>query len=170
MVALGLPRPDPEEPAFTDDNVSAAKGLHELLEAGVNERQINELARIAGRGTAQLADATIEILVKALLEAGDSEPQFALRIGQAADALVPRLAPLIEAPLRAHLHDRVRREVVGRVERSTGRLPTTQDVAVCFADIVGFTELGLHATAKSSTASSRASMNSPPRSPRHRCD
>lgn len=144
-IALGLPRPEPEEPTFTEDNVSAARGLRELLEAGVNEEQINELARVAGRGTAQLAEAAVEVLVGALLEAGDDEQQFTLRIGQAANALVPRLAPLIEAPLRAHLHDRVRREVVGRVERSSGRLPATQDVAVCFADTVGFTQLGLHA-------------------------
>lgn len=145
-MALGLPRPEEHEPAFTDANVRGAQGLARMLEAGVSEAQLNELARIAGRGTAQLADAAIEVLTEAVLEPGLSEHEFALRAGRAMDLLIPLLAPLIEGPLRAHLRDRVRREVVGRAERASGRLPAARDVAVCFADLVGFTQFGAQAT------------------------
>lgn len=147
-MALGLPRPEEGAPAFTDANVRGAQGLARMLEAGVSEAQLNELARIAGRGTAQLADAAIEVLTEAVLEPGLSEHEFALRAGRAMDLLIPLLAPLIEGPLRAHLRDRVRREVVGRAERAAGRLPAARDVTVCFADLVGFTQFGTRATAE----------------------
>ena len=42
----------------------------------------------------------------------------------------------------AHLHDGMRRELVTESEREVGRLAGTRDVAIAFADLVGYTRLG----------------------------
>lgn len=141
-VAAGLPRPQADECAFSEDNLAAARALKVLLDAGVSEDQMIALVRVTGRAMAQMADAGIELLVGVLLRAGDSERALAERIAQVSEGLVPQLAPLVEAPLRVQLYDRVRREVIGRIERATGQLPAAQDIAVGFADLVGFTTLG----------------------------
>jgi adenylate cyclase len=41
-----------------------------------------------------------------------------------------------------HLRDVLRNEAVTAAERESGRLPGAREVAVCFADLVGFTRLG----------------------------
>lgn len=145
-VAAGLPRPRADECAFSEDNLAAARALKLLLDAGVSEDQMITLVRVTGRAMAQIADAGIELLVGVLLRSGDSERALAERIGQVAEGLVPQLAPRVEAPLRVQLYDRVRREVIGRIERATGQLPAGQVVVVGFADLVGFTTLGQRAS------------------------
>src|SRR4051812_29990462 len=53
MLALGLPQPADDEPAFTGDDLEAFRALQQLFEAGFPEDRVLELARIAGRGAAQ---------------------------------------------------------------------------------------------------------------------
>ena len=44
--------------------------------------------------------------------------------------------------LTLHLRHATQSEVVSALERSGGQLPGSREVAVCFADLVGFTRLG----------------------------
>ena len=44
--------------------------------------------------------------------------------------------------LRHHIRDLLRNDVLGAAERSRAGCPTRRDLAVAFADIVGFTRLG----------------------------
>ena len=44
--------------------------------------------------------------------------------------------------LNAHLRHAVRTELLQVTEQATGELPGARDVAVCFADLVGFTRMG----------------------------
>jgi adenylate cyclase len=55
---------------------------------------------------------------------------------------VPIVPSLLGLALRAHLRDGIRREMVSQGERKAGRLADTRDVAVGFADLVGYTALG----------------------------
>src|SRR5215217_6463690 len=49
---------------------------------------------------------------------------------------------LLEYALIVHQQEQLGSEVVGRTELASGRLAGASEVTVCFADLVGFTELG----------------------------
>ncbi len=54
----------------------------------------------------------------------------------------PLLGPLVEDLLRVALRHSFQTEAVNATERASGALPGARDVAVAFADLVGFTRLG----------------------------
>ena len=56
--------------------------------------------------------------------------------------LYPLVDPLVSNLLALHLRHATQSTVVSALERSGGRLPGSREVAVCFADLVGFTRLG----------------------------
>jgi len=58
-----------------------------------------------------------------------------------AAGIAPLIGPGLENPIRLHVQEAIRRQVMGRAEVVTGRLPGARDVAVAFADLVGFTRL-----------------------------
>ena len=52
------------------------------------------------------------------------------------------MGTLLEYAYRIHLREGLRRDVVGRAERESGRLPGGAEITVAFADLVDFTRLG----------------------------
>jgi adenylate cyclase len=141
-LALGLPRLQLSDREFGERDIEQLRTVKQMIDAGIPEAEVLELARISGRAAAQLADALVEIVGDAFLKPGDTEEDLGLRLGELAANLTPLIAPLMERPLRLHLRERIRREVIGRIERKTGRLYGGQPLAACFADMVGFTRLG----------------------------
>lgn len=141
-LALGVSRPVPDEPQFSEADVEAAKMLKQFMDAGVSEEDVFELARIVGGASAAFTEALLGVLAKSFLRAGDTERDAGLRFAQLANTMMPFLGPLLENPARLHLREIVRREVIGRAEIMSGRLPDTREVTVGFADLVGWTRLG----------------------------
>lgn len=141
FLALGLPMPAPDEPAFSEADLESFRMVKQALDLGLPEESMLELARISGRSAAQASEAMIELFARAFLRPGDTERDFGLRFAAVADGLTPALGPLTETPVRMHLRDRVRREVVTRTARTSGELPGTREVGVCFTDLVDFTGL-----------------------------
>jgi adenylate cyclase len=139
---LGLPVPDEQDRLFADIDVEAAKSQRQFLDAGFSEEQIAEITRVLGEGMSRLAATTTAAFVDTYLKPGDSEQDVALRFAALAQELAPRLAPVLEAAFNAHLRDSVRRGIIGRAERESGQIAGAQEMAVCFADLVGFTRLG----------------------------
>jgi adenylate cyclase len=140
MMALGLPFPEGDELAFTEGDLEAFRGLKQLLDVGLPEDRLLHQARLAGRGAAQMAEAILENFAAVFLRAGDTERDAGLRFADMARGLTPALGPLTETPLRRHILEVTRREVIGRAEINSGRLPGARDVTVAFADLVGFTD------------------------------
>jgi adenylate cyclase len=140
--ALGLAQPGRDERFFSDADLDGALTVKGLLDAGVSEEDLLELARITGQGTARLAEAVLGVLAPLFMRAGDTERDLGLRYADAAMRLAPLMGPSLETPLRLHLREVIRREVVGRAERASGRLPGAREVTICFADLAGFTRLG----------------------------
>ena len=138
-LALGVPVPEPAEPVLNDDDLESWRMLKAVLDAGIPEETMLELGRVTGRGAAQTAEAVLENFIRTFLYPGDTERDFGLRFAQLASDLAPTLGPLTETPVRWHIRERVRREVISKTERATGRLPDTREIAVCFADLVDFT-------------------------------
>jgi adenylate cyclase len=140
-LALGLPMPDLDEKAFGETDAVAWGMLKRYFDAGFTEDAILDLVRASGRGAAHTAAVAMDHTLRLLLRRGDTEHDFGARLARLGVELIPSIGPLSEAPLRWHLRDRIRREVIGEAERRTGQLTGTRDVAVAFVDLVDFTRL-----------------------------
>ncbi len=140
--ALGLPGGDPDEPAYTEDDLDAARRLRSVLDAGLSPDQILDTARVMGLAASQLAAANRAVVGEAMLRKGDTELEAARRYSDAATALLPLLVSSLEHVLKLHIREQLRHDAIGRAELESGRFPGSQEISVCFADLVGFTKLG----------------------------
>ena len=139
---LGLPTPRAEDKVFSHEDIEAARSTQMFIDSGLEMEAIVEITRVLGEGMARLAATTTAAFVEAFLQPGDSEQEVAVRFSLLAEQLTPAVGPVLIAAYGAHLRESVGRGMIGRDELATGRLPGSQDVAVCFADLVGFTRLG----------------------------
>jgi adenylate cyclase len=140
--AMGLPIPEPQDPVYTEAEVESAARTVLAREAGISDEEILDLLRVLGRGLSQAAESLRLLPLKLVLEPGLSERELAGRYAEAVAALYPMVDPLISNVLALHLRHTAQSEVISALERSGGQLPGSREVAVCFADLVGFTRLG----------------------------
>jgi adenylate cyclase len=138
----GLPEPGPEDRVYGDDDVEAATSMKLFLDAGFDDERIDEITRVLGEGMGRLAATIAASFVETFLQAGESEEEVALRFASLAEQLTPAFAPILVAAFKAHLRDSVQRGMLGLAELEAGDVAGTQEMAVCFADLVGFTRLG----------------------------
>jgi adenylate cyclase len=147
MQALGRPDPAHGERAFTKEDAQLARIVSEIADAGLPERGLSEVARVIGLGMSQSADAVRRLVAEAFLEPGDSEAVLGARYVDVVEKLAPLIPDLFALSFRAHLRDGISGELLTEAERRSGRLADTVDVAVAFADLVGYTSLGDRVTA-----------------------
>ena len=140
--AMGLPIPEPEEAIYTEGDLEAVRMIHIARATGLADEQILDLNRVLGRGLSQAAETLRALPLKLVLQPGISEHDLAQRYAQAVSQLYPLLDPLLGNVLTAHLRHAAQTEVISAMERTSGRLPGSREIAVCFADLVGFTRLG----------------------------
>jgi adenylate cyclase len=140
--AMGLPVPDPGDAVYTEAEVESARRTLLAREAGISDEEILDLLRVLGRGLSQAAESLRLLPLKLVLEPGLSERDLAGRYAQAAAALYPMVDPLVSNILALHLRHTAQSEVISALERRGGQLPGSREIAVCFADLVGFTRLG----------------------------
>jgi adenylate cyclase len=139
--ALGLPTPAPDQRAFTEEDVEAAKRLQAIRDAGLPDEGTQEIARVLGVAMSQVAAATRGLIAETMVHPGDTERDVGLRFAEAARNLGPLLGDAIVYAYNLHLREQIRHDVIGRAELRAGA-PGTAAVSVCFADMVGFTQLG----------------------------
>jgi adenylate cyclase len=140
--ALGLPEPGADEALFGEDDVEAFRSTKLFLEAGFDEEAVAQIRRVLGEGMSRLAATIAPAFGDAFLQAGDDEDEVARRFAAMAEQLTPALTPVLSAAFKAHLRDNISRGVLRQAEREFGQLADSEDIAVCFADLVGFTRLG----------------------------
>jgi adenylate cyclase len=140
--AMGLPIPEPDEAVYTEAELESARMVHGARAAGLSDEDIIELLRVLGRGLSQAADVLRTLPFKRVLKPGISEHDLAQDYAQTVSQLYPLLDPLLSNVLLLHLRAATQTEVISALERSGGRLPGSREVAVSFADLVGFTRLG----------------------------
>jgi adenylate cyclase len=140
---LGLPDARPGDKVFSPEDIDAARATKLFLDAGFDEESIFEITRVLGEGMARLSATVTAAFTHTFLTAGDSEEEVADRFAELAQQLTPALTPVLVAAFKDHLGDSVSRGVLGRAELQTGDTPGSQELAVCFADLVGFTRLGV---------------------------
>ncbi len=140
--ALGLPTPDPDDPAFTDEDVEAVQRLQAFIAAGLPEEGILEVTRVLGEGLARVAATVRPLVGDAFLHPGDSERELSARYALVNEQLGPQLGAVMQRVLDMHLREQLRSTAIGRAELAAGRLAGGTHVTVAFADLVGFTKIG----------------------------
>jgi len=138
----GLPEVDVEDRVFSDADIEAARSTKLFLDAGFDEKRINEITRVLGEGMSRLSATITAAFVETFLKKGDSEAEVGLRFASLAEQLTPATAPILLAGFQAHLRESVKRGMLGRAQLESGDVAAAQDLTVCFADLVGFTHLG----------------------------
>jgi adenylate cyclase len=140
--AMGMPIPGAEEAVYTKDELESVQMTNAFRAAGISEEEMLELTRVLGRGLSQTAEAMRALVLRLVLEPGVSERELAQRYAAATSQLSPMLGPLISNLLTLHLRQMAQSEAINAAERSGGLLPGAREIAVGFADLVGFTRLG----------------------------
>jgi adenylate cyclase len=140
--AFGMSVADPKERTFSEEGLKAAERAARFRDAGLPEEGMIEISRVLGVSMARLAEAMRALTAEAVQPAAENEHDLGLRYAALARDLVPELGPLMESALMAHMVDQIRTDAVTRAELAGEPLPGTREVAVAFADLVGFTRLG----------------------------
>src|ERR1700720_1998725 len=110
--ALGIPNADPDERGLTEADLQAARRMKAFRDAGLPEDGLLQVARTIGMGTARIAEANRDLVVKTLIQPGDTERDVALRFAAAAEHMMPLFEPTLVYALRAHLLEQIRRDVI----------------------------------------------------------
>ena len=138
--ALGLPvRPD-DELAYSDRDLDAARRLRQFLDAGLPEEGVIEMGRVLGQSMARVAEASRFLIGTTVLSPDATEHDIATQANYARP-LVDLMEPTLAYVFAMQLLEQIRHEVFDRTARERGPIGARQ-ITICFADIVGWTELG----------------------------
>jgi adenylate cyclase len=141
--AIGFSLADPDVKLFNDRDVEAAQRAARFRQAGLPEEGMLDVSRVMGEAMARVAASVRELVGETLMDRGASERDLGLSYADAARTLTPELGAMLEYILYTHLAQQIRNDVVSRAELVAGRsAPGSRDVAVAFADLVGYTQLG----------------------------
>ena len=162
--ALGMVVGDPDEKNRTDADLEAARRVKALLDTGVSPRAVEETARVMAMALSQVAASNRAMVTDLVLaetdgvdaldrdsEGGSDEGtptsdlvaqiDAAEQLEEITRRLIPLVGPTLEHMYKLQLREQLRHAVV-TVEARGGRAPGVDEVAVAFADLVGFTRLG----------------------------
>lgn len=146
--ALGRPvSADPSEEMYTDEDAEIAERIERYRGLGFTDDEMMPVVRAIGRGVLNMADALGGLLGDALLAAGEPDPEMGLRYAIEARRIAEEDMLHLTHLVSVALADRIRSHAVAVEGSSAGRLQGAQDVSVCFADLVGFTDLGENVSA-----------------------
>jgi adenylate cyclase len=140
--ALGLATSDIAERRFTDADLAAANRVKAFRDAGVSEEHILEISRVLSRSMANVAATIGAAFIDTFLQPGDNERDLAIRYAESSRELIPLLGPVLEHVLRMQQLTLIRQVAIDASALEAGHLPGATEMAVCFADLVGFTKLG----------------------------
>ncbi len=140
--ALGLALSAPDAPVYTERDVESVKRVQVLRDAGVPDEGILEVARLMGMTMSQLAAANRRLIADAFMQEGDTEYDVATRFAAATQAFMPLVGESLSYILALHLREQIRHDAFNLAELSSGRAASADEVTVCFADMVDFTQLG----------------------------
>ena len=100
------------------------------------------MVRLLVEGLTGAAVAMRRAALQASLRPGATELELAKAFERLAAQADPLLGPMVDDLLRLALRHSFETEAISVAERAAGTLPGAREVAVAFADLVGFTRLG----------------------------
>ena len=139
--ALGVSTVDPETVAFDRMDLEAAERMKALFDAGVPTETLHDVIRVLGVGMGRFSEAVRDMWVTSFAGDVDDPEQAAARLGEMGQQFLPIGTELIAYTFSLHLREILRHDTTGLAARAPGG-GRMVDVAVAFADIVGYSELG----------------------------
>ncbi|MEI2701206.1 MAG: adenylate/guanylate cyclase domain-containing protein [Baekduia sp.] len=125
-----------------------------LLEAGLPESVVLQLARVYAQSMRQIADAEVRLMHhqvhEPMMDAGMGPGAIAEAMGRMVDVALPLSTPILESIHRRYLREFSDQDLVGHMEDMLGadrQGPDGADdltrvrVAIAFADLAGFTQM-----------------------------
>lgn len=140
--ALGMALAAEDEHAYTDADLEAASRVVMLLEGGVPEEGVVEVARVLAIAMSQVAAANRLLVREVFMHPGDTELEVAQRFRAVVETLGPVMGATLIHVFNIHVREQIRHDVLGAEQAAAGRVARTDVVTVCFADVVDFTGLG----------------------------
>jgi adenylate cyclase len=140
--ALGLPVPGDDERIYGEKDLETARLGTAHRQAGFDDEDALEVARVLGQGMARYAESTRALVARTFIEPGLDEYELAHRYRAVAEQLMPLAGPWLEHVFALHLQQVLRSDALTQEQRRSGRLDDAQEAVIAFADLVGFTELG----------------------------
>lgn len=138
--ALGFADPQEDERVFTEADADALRTVRTLLETGFTNVEVAvQMTRVVGSSMARVAEAVLGAREASTLLTGAPEVTAAV-----AEAALATQARLLEYVWRRHLQAAFRRELLARaggLEAGVDGGRTSSELAVGFADLVGFTAM-----------------------------
>jgi adenylate cyclase len=141
--AMGLPlADDPDAVIHLRADSQAAANAKVFIDMGLSREQVIAVSRVLGQGLAQAAAVMRRVVLELVMEPGATELQLAQAYEAVVQRFAPLLGPLCDDMLRLQLRRTLETEAVSVAERAAGTVPGARNIAVAFADLVGFTRLG----------------------------
>lgn len=142
--ALGLPKTDdPDAATLLRADAEAVVRQQQLIDAGLDPGQVVLMIRRLADGISRAVPAFRYSTMSAIMSPGLTELEVAKAYEQMVGHVIPLLGPMIRDILFVQLRRALEGEAVNASERAAGTaLPGARQLAVAFADMVGFTRLG----------------------------
>ena len=134
--ALGLVAAEPDDVRFGERDLEAAKRIKQFLDAGVPREGVIEMARVLGQSLARVAEAS-RFMIGQTFVGPDSTELDVAQLGRLARPLADLMQLTLAHVYDLQLVDQLRHEAADRTVIAAGQ----RDMTICFADIVGWTEL-----------------------------
>lgn len=139
--SLGLAEPDHDQVYFSEFDVKTMRSVRANLEMGMSLESIREINRVLGGALSQLAVVVERQFLATYVDPSLDEAEMAKRYAAITRATTPEFAFVLQHLFNLHLRDELRADILGN-EAAIDFLDGTREMAVCFADLVGFTSLG----------------------------
>ena len=133
---------DPDARLLSRADAESVLGAARLVEVGLDPAQVILIVRLLMDGLTGVAVMMRHAALQAALHPGATELELAEAFEVLAHDAEPLLGPMVGELLRLALRHSFETEAINAFERATGTLPGARQVAVAFADLVGFTRLG----------------------------
>jgi adenylate cyclase len=141
--AAGLVRAeDPDARLLSRADAESVLAAARLVDIGLDAQEVVLIVRLLMDGLTAAAVSMRQAALHASLHPGATELELAQAFEVLAHDAEPFLGPMVDALLRLALRHSFETEAINAVERTAGALPGARAVAVAFADVVGFTQLG----------------------------
>ncbi|MBI4897721.1 MAG: hypothetical protein HY827_05070 [Actinobacteria bacterium] len=138
---LGLAEPALDQRAYSEYDVKVMRAVRANLAMGMPMAGIKEIIRVLGSALSQLAATVERQFLTTFLRPEDDEYDIAVRYAEVARITSPEFGFVLQHLFNLHLREATRVDVLGN-EAMIDLLSDTREMAVCFADLVGFTSLG----------------------------
>lgn len=140
--SLGVASPEPGEVSLSREDLNQAHRARSLLDSGLDADAVAELGRTIAGSMSQFAAASRQVFAETFADPSDTERQISERLVEQSEALLPLVAPTMDYVYRLHLREQLRHAALASEDLRDRQAPGAETIAVAFADLVGFTELG----------------------------